>query len=221
MCGRFTLASPGARLAALLGLTRVDPGPPRFNVAPTQPVLAVHVGPGGEREAVWLRWGLGGRQINARSETVFEKVPFARAARGRRCLVPADGFFEWKKLGGATKQPYHLRLLDGGPFAMAGIEEGGTCAILTTTPNALVAELHDRMPVILAPEAYALWLDPSVREPGPLEGLLVPFPAEQMKKVPVGDRVGDPKNEGPELIEGVEAKVAPPPQRSPQLGFDF
>ncbi|MBK6690234.1 MAG: SOS response-associated peptidase [Deltaproteobacteria bacterium] len=219
MCGRFTLASPGARLAALLGLTRVDPGPPRYNVAPTQPILAVH-DRGGEREGVWLSWGLGGKQINARSETVFEKAPFRDAVCRRRCLVPADGFYEWKKLG-ATKQPYHLRLLDGGPFAMAGIEDQGSCAILTTTPNPLVAEFHDRMPVILPPEAYALWLDPSIRDPEPLLGLLVPFPAERMKGVPVGDRVGDPKNDGPELLVEVEPKVEPPPKLKAQLGFDW
>ncbi len=219
MCGRFTLASPGARLAALLGLTRVDPGPPRYNVAPTQPILAVH-DRGGEREALWLSWGLGGKQINARSETVFEKAPFREAARRRRCLVPADGFYEWKKLG-ASKQPFHLRLLDGGPFAMAGIEDHGSCAILTTTPNPLVAELHDRMPVILSPEAYALWLDPSIRDPEPLLGLLVPFPADRMKSVPVSDRVGDPKNEGPELLVEVEPKVEPPPKPKAQLGFDW
>ena len=150
--------------------------------------------------------------INARSETVSEKPSFRSAFRARRCLVPADGFFEWRREG-SRKQPYLFALLRGGPFAIAAIWERWSdgdlasiesCALLTTAANALVGEYHDRMPVLLAPQDFDLWLDPSVSSVDQLGALFEPFAADAMSVYPVSTRVNSPANDDPGVIERVE-----------------
>jgi putative SOS response-associated peptidase YedK len=211
MCGRYTLASPTERLAEEFGVdaSSIELSP-NYNVAPTQGVAAVLV--------EVLRWGLippwaddpgiGSRMINARSETAPGKPSFRRAFRERRCLIPADGFYEWQRTNGA-KQPYYIHMEDGRPFAFAGLWEswskGGegevrTCTILTTGANALVGEVHDRMPVILAHDAYDVWLDPA-SERDELTGLLAPYPEDEMEAYPVSRFVNSPSNNDPRCIE--------------------
>jgi putative SOS response-associated peptidase YedK len=218
MCGRYTLASPTERLAEEFGFdgTSVELAP-NYNVAPTQGVAAV-LEEGGQRRLEVLRWGLippwaddpgiGSRMINARSETAPGKPSFRRAFRERRCLIPADGFYEWQRTNGA-KQPYYIHMEDGRPFAFAGLWEswskGGegevrTCTILTTGANALVGEVHDRMPVILAHDAYDVWLDPA-SERDELTGLLAPYPEDEMEAYPVSRFVNSPSNNDPRCIE--------------------
>lgn len=219
MCGRFTLFTPASRLAEQFLPGEPLSVAPRYNIAPSQPVLAVRPSPAaGRREFAMPRWGLvpawardaaiGNRLINARAETVSEKPAFRRAFRERRCLIPADGFYEWKKEG-AGKRPFYVRRRDGAPFAFAGIWErwegtGGeaveTCAILTTEPNELLAPLHDRMPLIVPPEEYGRWLDPSLRTPERLAPLLRPFPSAALEAFPVGREVNNPRADDPSLI---------------------
>lgn len=227
MCGRFTLHSDKRALAELLraiaGPTLfdlMDPASlaPRYNVAPSQPVVAVRrelEGP----ELVALRWGLvphwandpkiGSKLINARSETAAEKPSFRVPFRRHRCLIPADGFFEWLKKG-RQKQPYHIRIKGGGPFALAGLwdrwtgadgEEIESCTILTTPANELVRPLHDRMPAVINPEDFSRWLDPAVTDPTAVQGLLKPYPAERMEAYPVGPAVNSAAREGPACVE--------------------
>lgn len=167
-----------------------------------------------------LRWGLipswaddpgiGARMINARSETVAEKPSFRRAFKDRRCLIPADGFYEWQRTNGG-KQPYYFQTEDRRPFAFAGLweswsregEEIHSCAILTTNANDLVGEIHPRMPVILPPEDYDLWLDPDARESDLLLPLLRPYPAGDMQAHPVSRKVNKPSNNDPGCVERV------------------
>jgi putative SOS response-associated peptidase YedK len=173
----------------------------------------------GQRELAWLRWGLvpswakdpsiGNRLINARAETVAEKPAFRTALRRRRCLVVADGFYEWQRSGRA-KDPYFIRMRDDRPFAFAGLWESWegpdhsvleTCTILTTEPNELVRPIHDRMPVILPPEVYACWLDTSIQDPGRLSQLLVAYASEPMEAYCVGSLVNSPAHDVPLCIE--------------------
>ena len=214
MCGRYTLKTPPAELAELFGLGDPPALAPRYNIAPTQPVPAVRSSAGDGREWALLRWGLvpgwaddpsvGNRMINARAETVAAKAAFRNALKNRRCLVAADGFYEWKREG-RQKQPFHIRLRGGGPFAFAGLWErwtkGGepleSCTFLTTGPNELMQPLHDRMPVIIAPEDFDLWLDPAVRDAEALAHLLRPFPAERMEAFPVSKHVNSPTRDDP------------------------
>jgi len=218
MCGRFTMATPGQTIAELFRLDETPELSPRFNIAPTQAVAAVRARRDGGRELVALTWGLvpswakdramGARMINARAETVAEKPAFRAALRVRRCLVLADGFYEWQKLG-TRKQPHHIRLRDGRPFAFAGLwerwappgaEPVESCTIITTTPSALVAPIHDRMPVILAADAIGTWLDPSAREPAAIVSLLRPYPADEMVAYPVSLRVNNPGADDPSCV---------------------
>ncbi len=221
MCGRFTLRASTSVLAEQFGAIADIVFEPRFNVAPTQPIAAVRARPDTtppQWELTALRWGLvpswakdlsiGNRMINARSETVAEKPAFRAAFRRRRCLVPADGFFEWQRMD-KSKQPHFIQMADEQPFAMAGLWESWegpdhslveSCTILTTEPNELMQPIHDRMPVILSRESYAEWIDPQQSEPELLQRLLVPFDAGLMKAHPVSTYVNRATNEGPECV---------------------
>ncbi|HEX4147564.1 MAG TPA: SOS response-associated peptidase [Pirellulales bacterium] len=218
MCGRFTLKTPAGDVARLLELLSPVELDARHNIAPTQSVAAVRVLPGEGRQLAMLSWGLipawaeepsiGSRLVNARAETVATKPAFREAFRRRRCLIPADGFYEWQRRG-RLKVPFHIRLADGGAFVMAGLwdrwRRGGleieSCTIITTEANELVRPLHDRMPVILPPQAYSTWLDPSVEDRATLEHWLRPYPAEQMIATAVSSRVNMASAEGPECLE--------------------
>jgi putative SOS response-associated peptidase YedK len=220
MCGRFTLTDPDQRLVAQFDLPGIPDLKPRYNIAPTQPVAVVRVAAEGAiREMVLLHWGLipfwaqdqeiGARLINARAETAAEKPAFRHAFRRRRCLVVADGFYEWQKQDGA-KQPYFIRLRDSSPFAFAGLWERWegpdaavieSCTLLTTEPNDLLGQIHNRMPVILHPEDYGLWLNPGVQQPEQLQPLLHAYPAEEMEAFPVSRRVNSPDNDDARCIE--------------------
>jgi putative SOS response-associated peptidase YedK len=215
MCARFTLTALAGDLADLFGLAEVPALEPRFNVAPTQPVAAVrHPAESAGPEFVRLRWGLvpswaadlsiGTRLLNARAETAAEKPAFRAAFARRRCLIPADGFYEWRAVAG-KKLPVYFRLRDARPFAFAGLWERWpgpegrpveTCAILTAPANDLVAPLHDRMPVILQPRQFADWLDPLRTDPAGLRPWLQPFPAGLMSATPVSTYVNNSRNEG-------------------------
>jgi putative SOS response-associated peptidase YedK len=218
MCGRYTLKTPVEKLAEEFGFEASSVElPPNYNVAPTQQVAAV-LEEGGERHLELLRWGLipswaddpgiGSRMINARAETAPEKPSFRRAFRERRCLIPADGFYEWRRTNGA-KQPYYIRMKEGRPFAFAGLWESWkddgdpeirSCTILTTGPNDLLAEIHDRMPVILPAGSYDAWLDPEA-DRDELYGLLAPYPEDEMEAYPVSRFVNSPQNNDPRCIE--------------------
>jgi putative SOS response-associated peptidase YedK len=216
MCGGYTVKTQRSRLAGLFGFPDETPELPfRYNVRPTQAVPVVRPAAAGGRELVTLEWGLipswsrdGKGYINARGDTVAEKPAFRSAFRKRRCLLVADGFYEWQKAVG-RKQPWHFRLKDGGPFAFAGLWEPWkngegkaveTCALITTEPNDVVKPVHDRMPVILDSAAYVAWLDPSA-EIDVLKELLRPCAADGMEGFPVGLYVNSSRNEGPRCIE--------------------
>lgn len=220
MCGRFTLFDTAASLAEAFEVAEVPSLSPRYNIAPSQAVAAVRIPPsGGAREVVLLRWGLipswakdpslGDRMINARAETAAGKPAFRSAIRRRRCLVPASGFYEWKRTNG-RKQPYYIRRPDGKPFGFAGLWESWegpgqaaveSCTILTTSANELLLPIHDRMPVIVSPADYDLWLSPEVRDPEELARLFRPCPPEEVTAFPVGTAVNNPKTDSPQLIE--------------------
>lgn len=219
MCGRFTLTSPDSGIAAQFHLLDLPSLEPRYNIAPTQPVAAVRmVAEGAARELVLLHWGLipfwakdrqvGARLINARSETVADKPSFRDALRRRRCLVLSDGFYEWQKQEGG-KQPFYFRLRGGGPFGIAGLWERWegpdevieSCTLITTEANDLLRSIHDRMPVIVHPKDYDLWLDRGVRQSELLLPMLRPYPSEEMLAYPVSRRVNDPDNDDPQCIQ--------------------
>ncbi len=226
MCGRFTLHTPESELVQLYG-PQLLPGiipffpayVPRFNIAPTQTVLIIRtkahdVG----FEVVPMRWGLipswsksltGPPLFNARSETVAEKPSFRTAFRRRRCLIPADGFYEWQALTPKQKQPHYITLRSGQPFAFAGLWETwqppdgsrvDSCTILTTAANAFMQPLHDRMPVILSPDEFAPWLDSRLTDPDQLFPMLDQYPGEMMSEHAVSPLVGSVRNDSPELI---------------------
>ncbi len=220
MCGRFTLSQPVAAIASAFKLDEVPNIDPRYNIAPTQLVPTVLRTSAHQRQLQMLRWGLipswakdpamGAKLINARAETVAEKPSFRSAFRHRRCLVVADGFYEWQKQEG-KKQPFYFRLQDGQPFAFAGLWESwkdpngevvDSCTILTTEANQLMQPIHDRMPVILASQDYDLWLDPTVQSEQ-LQNLLQPFPSEAMVSYPVSTKVNKPTNDTPELVNSL------------------
>ncbi|MBO8171756.1 MAG: SOS response-associated peptidase [Bacillaceae bacterium] len=220
MCGRFTLVTEPKNIIDRFEIQNelpLDFGP-RYNIAPSQPILAViHDGQG--NRGGFLRWGLipswakdpaiGHKMINARGETVHEKPSFKRLIHRRRCLIPADSFYEWKKEGD-RKQPLRIRLKNGEPFAMAGLwdrwtspegEEIHSCTIITTRANSFMNPIHDRMPVILTPESEKIWLDRSIEDPDLLRELLVPYDENRMEAYPVTTRVNSPRHDVPECIE--------------------
>lgn len=217
MCARYTLKTPPEAVAALFDLPSVPELTARYNVAPTQNVAAVRE-PHGSREFARLRWGLvpswaddlkiGHRLLNARAETVASKPAFRAAFRKRRCLLPADGYYEWKAVGRA-KQPYWFRLSDGGLFAFAGLwerwERDGqvveSCSLITTEGNELARQIHDRMPVLLDRTTWDVWLDPEVADADALGELLRPYPAEKMRVDPVNPIVNNPRHDSPACIE--------------------
>jgi putative SOS response-associated peptidase YedK len=212
MCGRFTLFAPAAEVADAFAVA-VPELFPRYNIAPSQPVAVVRAAPGG-RELVVCQWGLvpswskdGKGFINARAETAHDKPAFRGAFARRRCLVPADGWYEWKAEG-KRKQPYFFGPADGRPLAFAGLWEAGraggaldTCAILTTCASELAAPVHDRMPVILPPEAYAAWLDHGNGDAVSLRGWLRPFPAGALFIRRVGTLVNSPRNDDARCLQ--------------------
>lgn len=219
MCGRFTLIAPAEVVAEHYGLAEVPPLAPRYNIAPTQPVAAVRLAEDGEtRELTHFQWGLvpswaddpsiGSRMINARSETAAEKPSFRAAFKRRRCLIPASGFYEWQKVNG-SKQPIYIHAAKNKIMSLAGLweywsgpdgSELETCTILTTGPNNLLEPIHNRMPVVLEPEDYGMWLDPDT-PPDQLMHLLRPIDSEWLDAYPVSTEVNRPQNEGPSLIE--------------------
>jgi putative SOS response-associated peptidase YedK len=223
MCGRYSLTTAPEAMRRLFDIG----GPllnlePRYNIAPTQEAPVIRLAPDGTRELAMLRWGLVPSwskdgpdskfsTINARAETVADKPAYRSAFRDRRCLVPADGFYEWRKEK-TGKQPFRFTMADGEPFAMAGLwerwrrPEGGelqSFTIIVTDANALVAPVHDRMPVILDGAAAARWLEGGSRQA--MLGLLKPFDAARMKAVMIGKRVNSPANDDPAIIEPISA----------------
>jgi putative SOS response-associated peptidase YedK len=210
MCGRFTVRT--APRVKLKGVSTPDlPFEARYNIAPTQEVIVV-ADFGDGPELTKLVWGLiparstdGKRFINVRAETIEIKSSFSESFKRRRCLIIADGFFEWKR-SARSKQAYYFQMTDGSQFAFAGIwdswrnEQVKSCAIITTTANETLAPIHDRMPVILRPESYDLWLDPQATAVS-LRKLLVPYSASTLLSHPVSSAVNSPQNDGPELID--------------------
>jgi putative SOS response-associated peptidase YedK len=220
MCGRFTLtADPNELHDVFPWLSLPEELSPRFNIAPTQPIAVVPNN--GENKLDFFVWGLipfwaddpkiGNRMINARSETLAEKPSFRNAYRRRRCLVLADGFYEWQRRSkDMPKVPHFVKLKTGESFGFAGLWERWespdgseifSCTIITTKPNELVKPIHNRMPVILSEDAYDLWLDPAERAPKQLNHLLGPYPAERMEAYPVSRTVNNPANDSPECIQ--------------------
>jgi putative SOS response-associated peptidase YedK len=232
MCGRFAFYSPHEAVTRLFGVADAPEIEPRYNIAPTRFVATIREA-GGPRQVAMLYWGLvpswakdkaiGARMINARAETLGEKPSFRSAYRRRRCLVLADGYYEWQR-SGAVKQPYFISLGSGEPFGMAGLwehwrdpltgEELESCCIVTTSPVASVAHVHDRMPVIVPPGDHAQWLDPGNAATARLERLLAPCDPGLMA-VPVSRRVNDARNQGPELVEAIGIPDPPGTPGSP------
>jgi putative SOS response-associated peptidase YedK len=224
MCGRYSLTTPVEALRRLFGFAELPNLAPRYNIAPTQDVPVVRFGPDDARHLGLLRWGLipswardramGNRLINARAEGVATTPAFRAAFKSRRCLVPADGFYEWRTENG-IRQPWRITLGDGGPFAFAGLWEAWrdpasgqvveSFAIITTDANALVKPIHDRMPVILDPQDYDRWLTASATDPG--LGLLRPCAADRLRAYRVDPIVNNPRNDDPACL--VEKPAAP------------
>ena len=219
MCGRYAFYSPAEAVRQYFAVDSELDLQPRYNIAPTQVVPVIRQRDG-SKEMVLLHWGLvpfwaqeksiGNRMINARAETVAEKPSFRNALKSRRCLVLANGFYEWQETG-AAKQPHYICMQDQRPMAFAGLWESWdkgdepleSCTIITTTANELVAPIHHRMPVILTEETEALWLDPMTEEPDVLTPLLIPSPNELMASHTVSSLVNSPKNSAPECIDPV------------------
>ena len=229
MCGRYRLSRRKQIIAEHFdALSDGDDWMPRYNIAPTQPVAVVRQHPSEPtRHLAQMRWGLipswskhatgSARMINARSESVSALPAFQDAFRQRRCLIPADGFYEWQGRG-ANKQPYCFEVDEGALFAFAGLwdrwkaasgEWIRSCTILTTTPNAVTATVHDRMPVILRPTDYDLWLDPGMTDPAMVADLLKPFDANAMRSYPVGNRVNSVVNDDEECAKPIALSTPP------------
>ena len=219
MCGRYTLKTSIDVVAEHFGLDEHTSSlTPSYNVAPTQEVAAV-IEEDDERKLEMFRWGLipswakdpaiGNKLINARAETVAEKPSFRSAFKRKRCLIVADGFYEWQKAGDGAKQPFYFRMKNSSPFAFAGLwetwdghgERIRSCSIITTDANDLMREIHHRMPVILPAENYAAWLDPGFEEKEALLDFLRPYPSEEMEAYPVSRRVNRPSNNEPGVVE--------------------
>ncbi len=231
MCGRFVQKTPLGDIQILFETTNPVPNaPPHYNAAPTQDLAVVRFNPQTRARSLdLLRWGLvplwakdlsfGPKCINARSETVATNNIFRDAFARRRCLVPADAFYEWRKTGAGKKQPYAIMPQEGDIFAFAGLWERWknpadgsivrSFTIVTGKPNALCAPIHDRMPVILAREAWPLWFGETETSPAALLALLQPYPAERMRAYPIGPAVGNVRNDEPGLLDPTGEALAP------------
>jgi putative SOS response-associated peptidase YedK len=222
MCGRYVLYGPEGALIDAFELDHPPPLRPRYNVAPQTDVTVIRERPDRGRVAELMRWGLvpswakdpsmGSRMINARAETVASKPAFRSAFKRWRCIIPANGFYEWQpQPGGAKKQPFYVYPTDRPFFAFAGLTERWqgpdgvlhTCAIVTGDPNGVMAPIHDRMPCMLEPEDYDRWLDPECTDTEALQAMLKPAHEERTAARPVGYEVGNVRNEGAGLIEKV------------------
>ncbi|WP_456364224.1 SOS response-associated peptidase [Priestia aryabhattai] len=223
MCGRFSLTTNIFEVQKQFDFDFNDEIKinPRFNIAPSQQVLTIG-SDGGNRVGTMMKWGLvpfwskdvkiGYKMINARAESVDEKPSFKTPFKSRRCLILADGFYEWKKEG-KNKQPFRFVLQKETPFAFAGLwdrwDKDGeplyTCTIITTKPNKVAEEIHDRMPVILKEDAYDIWLDPKMDDTNYLKSLLAPYPAREMKAYPVSQIVNSPKNDVVECLSPINS----------------
>ena len=224
MCGRYVLYGPHSRLREYFDLRACAAWEPRYNIAPQSEILIVRERPEVGRVGQQVRWGLiarwakdpsiGLKLINARAETLAVKPSFKASFERHRCLIPANGFYEWQVVsedGRSRKQPWFIRPAnDGELFALAGLfsawkspqgEDLATACVITTTANALMAPIHERMPVVLAAEHFDAWLDPACRDVGALSRWLVPAPVQNMVAGPVSTRVSSSRNEGPELLE--------------------
>ncbi|MCG8547724.1 MAG: SOS response-associated peptidase [Alphaproteobacteria bacterium] len=233
MCGRYSLTTPIEGIRALFDIDALPNLAPRYNIAPTQPVVTVRAaGDGGGRELAMMRWGLipswakdpaiGSRMINARAETVAEKPAFRAAFRRRRCLIPADGFYEWEKRQDGKKQPWRITLEGGVVFAFAGLWESwlgadgsevDSCTIVTTVAAPAIAAIHPRMPVILDPTGYETWL---TGEPDAAGALLGPY-GGSLEAHPISTRINNVRNDDASVLEAVSddgAEEEPPAQRS-------
>jgi len=234
MCGRYRLTAKERYIAEHFDLKEEGEvqWSPRYNIAPTQEIAVIRQGAHEPRRYFCLmRWGLvpywakdasfGNHAINAMAETAAEKPAFRDAFKKQRCLIPADGFYEWKKLSSREKQPYNIGLKDDGLFAFAGLWDRWrspsgwleTCTILTTSANSLTRDVHDRMPVILQPRDYDLWLDPGITAPARVQHLLRPLDAALMRKYTVSSKVGNPQFDAPECA----AEVPPMQASAPTL----
>jgi putative SOS response-associated peptidase YedK len=222
MCGRFTQTASPEVIAQQFNISTPPLFTPRYNIAPSQPIAAIRIdSETAIRTLVMLRWGLipswakdpkiGYQCINAKAETVAEKPSFRSAFKKRRCLVIATGFYEWQ-VRGRIKQPMWIGLQSQAPFAFAGLWEHWqppegqpleTCTILTTEPNDLMAPIHNRMPVILAPTAYDQWLDPKFQHTDSLKALLRPYPSDALRAYPVSTLVNNPRHDTPQCLEPV------------------
>jgi putative SOS response-associated peptidase YedK len=225
MCGRYELHSHPAAIALAFGLAAPPDVHPHYNIAPMTDVPIVRLSADGSRELVRMRWGMvprwakdpsiGAKMINARGETIQDKPSFRTAYRRHRCLIPADGFYEWMSAGTPPrKQPVHVGMKDASLFAFGGLFERwrsdadevlDTCTIVTTEANSLLAGVHVRMPMIVAPENYARWLDPGNAE---VADLIAPYPSEAMTFYPVSTRVNNVRHDDAALIESAEPIAA-------------
>lgn len=237
MCGRYTLTAPPEEVQALFEAAEAHPAPPRYNIAPSQPMLIACEDPPGVRRLVLARWGLIPGWVkdpskmsllfNARSESAAEKPSFRGAMRHRRCLIPASGFYEWQKRKGVKSRPFFIRPAQGGLVAFAGIWEdwsdpqGGvidTAAILTTSANARLSPIHERMPVVIAPEDFAMWLDTRSVDVATAVSLLRPAPDDLFEAIPVGERINTVANDDPAVQ--VRDEVEPPGEPDPPPSDD-
>ena len=224
MCGRYAITTAPEAIRQLFAYLEQPNFPPRYNVAPTQAVPIVRMAEG-KRQLALVRWGLIPAWVkdprtfslvmNARGESMLDKPAFRNAMKYRRCLFPADGFYEWKREG-ENRRPYFVRLKSGQPMAFAGLweswmgpngEEMETAAIVTTTASRSIAHIHDRMPVILPKSQWSRWLRTEAERAEDLLELLVPFNPDEMTRRPVSQKVNSPKNEGPECIQSVSEEA--------------
>jgi len=235
MCGRYSLTLPPQEIRAFMGFTEQPNFPPRYNIAPTQPIAIVRL-VSGARSFTLMRWGLlpswvkdpkdFPTLINARGESAATKPAFRAAMRRRRCLIPADGFYEWQKSGKGRKIPHLIRRPDGGPFAFAGLwetwmgatgEELDTAAIVTTDANERLTPLHDRMPVVVMPEDFDRWLDADANPPADVAGLLRPAPEDYFEAFPISTRVNSVANDDAEIQAPLAEDSTPPAEeRKPE-----